>query len=616
MTPRPPGKPMSIRKLLLPALLASLGVGTCVLAGWGVRKVLLARQVDSLEAQTRNRVEFYRLSLESLLAKNESLPRLLTLEAGLREALERPRGAGVLPRADAYLEAVQAGSDLLAAYLMDAGGLTLASSNAGQPGSYVGNNYGFRPYFIDAARDGFGRFYGIGTTTGEPGYFLAARFLAGGRCLGAAVVKVSLDGFETALRRGGDTVLLVDAHGVIFLGSVPEWKYRTLARLDREAQEQLLASRQYGGQDFRPLDTALPGREGAALASLALPGREAADFLVQTVPAGHLGWRVVLLSSTRQARQNALLGGVAAGFAAALLGSLLIYWRLTRQRHRERRQGEAALRRAHQDLERRIAERTGDLVATNLSLEERIGALKAAEGILTRTRDEAVQAGKLAVLGQMAAGISHEITQPLTALNTFADNAVGLMDRGRLAEVRENLGLIRQMSDRVEHIVREVKTFARKAPAERRQLSVHDAIVQAVMMVDRARAQAGAVVEVEPFPEDTRAWADPLRFEQVLLNLLRNALDAAAGAEDRRIGLRVELEGRRVLVKVRDRGPGIAADVQPRLFDPFFTTKPAGQGLGLGLAISRMILSDCGGTLEGRNAEGGGAEFTIALEAA
>ena len=189
---------------------------------------------------------------------------------------------------------------------------------------------------------------------------------------------------------------------------------------------------------------------------------------------------MLILTSTKQERESALAGGIAAGFATAFLLSVVTYFRLNAHRYRERRQAEAALRQAHLELEQRISERTWDLVSTNVSLEKKVETLKTTENILRETSDNAVQAGKLAVLGQMSAGISHEINQPLTALSTFADNAVNFLERGRLDNVRENLGLIRQMADRMGHIVNEIKNFSRKTPAERRKTCLADVLNQSL----------------------------------------------------------------------------------------------------------------------------------------
>lgn len=588
----------------------------CGLAGWLTRELMLQRQLEGLRQQSLHHAEFYRMSLESLLSRNASLPRIIALEDRLQALLANPHKDTARSQANQYLLNVKEGADINAAFLLDRNGLTLAASNFRQSGSYVGNNYGFRPYFSDAIDNGFGVFYGVGATTGDPGYFLAAPIEHQGQRIGAATVKISLDDFEAALVRSGDIVLLVDANGVVFLSSVSQWKYRSLRPLNAAAQQRIENSRQYGRQIVRPLDEQISLTEHSGALSLKLPDVSRQPYLVSSVSTGSLGWSIVLLTRTGQERQNALLGGIAAAFAAAFLLSLVIYFRLSVRRYNERRLAESRLRQVHQQLEQRIAEKTADLQATNASLEERIEALKSTERILRETRDNAVQAGKLAVLGQMAAGISHEVNQPLTALHTFTDNAVDLLERGRLDDVRENLGFIKQMASRMGRIVGEIKHFTRRHTLERYPVSVFGVICQAAMLVESRRKQVEAQLVLPPADESIRVQADSQRLEQVLVNLLLNALDAVAATSNRQVEITVRRERGRVCLAVRDYGAGVSEVALSRLFEPFFTTKSSGQGLGLGLAISRMIVQELGGDIEVRNQKSGGAEFCVILEEA
>lgn len=589
---------------------------TCIVVGWCVQNWMLERQLDSFAQQSRPRADFYRLSLGSLLSRNESLPRILAMSEQLKALLKRPDNRNLQDGANSYLLSVKNGADINAVYLLDRKGLTLASSNYALESSFVGKNYGYRPYFREAVKKGFGRFYGIGVTTGEPGYFLAAPIKEKGEIIGAVAVKISLDDFESAFTRSGDRVLLVDAYGVIFLTSIPQWKYHTLAPLDTDAKRQLESSRQYSDVLQPPLKAKLRLQEEHYSIRIALPDAPAQDYLIQSVHTGTLGWSIVLLTPTRQEYQNALLAGVAAGFALALLLSTLIFFRLSIRRYNERRVAEARMQQEYRELESRIAERTTELLAANISLEDKIEALKSTENILRETRDSAVQAGKLAVLGQMAAGISHEVNQPLTALHTYTDNAVSLLEMGRLADVRDNLGFIKQMAVRMGKIVGEIKTFARKPAVERLEVRVGDVIRQAVMLVDTRRRQVGAQIDVTSIGDGLMVWADPQRLEQVIVNLLLNSLDAVAESTEKRIDVSVTVANSHVRITIIDHGPGIPADVLPRLFEPFFTTKSSGQGLGLGLAISRMIVAELGGRIDARNPESGGAEFAVVLEKA
>lgn len=593
-----------------------LAIVLCFFVGLAVNKVVLSLYLNSLRTSTAQRLDFYGMSLDTTLNRNDSLPKLIALEATLTDLLMKPQSADRKKSANNYLAKVKKDADIAAAYLMSDAGLTLAASNAGQQGSFVGNNYSFRPYFLEAMHGRLGRFYGIGATTGEPGFFLAAPILKNGHSIGVAAVKVSLNSFESALFKGGDTILLVDASGVVFLTSVNSWKYQTLTQLDQETELQLRSSRQYHSHHLRPMGTSLRLQQSPLIMTIAMPNGQPRDFLVQSKKVGHLGWTMILLSDYKQEKQGALLAGIAAGFAMAFLLSIITYFRLYAKQYKERRLAEAALRRVHLDLEKRIEERTAKLVTTNMSLEDKIETLKKTESILSETSDNAVQAGKLAVLGQMSAGISHELNQPLTALHTFTDNAVSLLERGRLHDLQKNLGLIRQMADRMGNIVSEIKTFARKAPSERQKIRIADAISQALMMAEPQRKQIGAVISISPFSQELLVWGDLMRLEQILLNLLRNALDAIADTADKYVVMDVQREEQDVRIVIKDSGLGISDTALPRLFEPFFTTKPVGQGLGLGLAISRMIITELGGKLYARNSDNAGAEFTIVLEVA
>ncbi|PLX98163.1 MAG: hypothetical protein C0622_11795 [Desulfuromonas sp.] len=301
----------------------------------------------------------------------------------------------------------------------------------------------------------------------------------------------------------------------------------------------------------------------------------------------------------------------------AVAGILIaVFFQLSTKRYKERRMAEAALRKAHQQLEQKIAERTADLVVANSTLQEKIKILKTTENILRESCNNAVQAGKLAVLGQISAGVSHEISQPLTAIHTFTDNSVSLLELGRVPEALENLKIISRMTDRIGHIVAEIKSFSRKSPAEKKAVSIANAVNHACLLVEPQRRRLDAILSVQPFQETLQVWADDIRFEQVLVNLLRNGLDAVAEQSDKRVTLTVTPQNNEVHIVISDTGPGIAEEILPQLFDAFVTTKSSGQGLGLGLAISHMIIADLGGKLTARNLAAGGAEFTIVLEEA
>jgi two-component system C4-dicarboxylate transport sensor histidine kinase DctB len=590
-------RPQSNRPWLLPIA----ATGLCLLIGLLAFQWLFRHNLDHERRLAAQRLDAFALSLEATLYRHEALPGLLALEPSLAALLREPQNPQRIAAANAYLEAAQQGAAVAATYLIDANGLTLAASNWRQPRSFIGHNYAFRPYFRDAVDHGLGRFYGVGVTTGEPGYFIAAPLREEGKVVGVVAIKVGLETLEQAMAGTGDTLLLTDGDGIVFLASDRRLRYRHLAPLAESVQTRLESTRQYGNQIIQPLaDLPLP-LTAAEPVRLALPDEAPREHLIVARPVGNLGWQVVQLGRPDEARGSAFTGASALVFAAAFVLGLAAHFR-----HRARRREE--LRRIHAELESRIAERTADLT-------EKIAALQRTEAILHETRDNAVQAGKLAVLGQLSAGISHELNQPLAALQTFADNASALLARGRHAEVAENLQMISDLVGRTGRIVRQLKSFARREADTPQAVNVADTIEHALLIVEPRRRETAAQITVAPFAPALTVTAEAGRLEQVLVNLLLNALDAMHGQPEARVDVQVSDDSGQVAIEVRDHGPGIPDDVRGHLFEPFYTTKPAGAGLGLGLAISLTIVESYGGTLAARNAPDGGAVFVLSLPA-
>ena len=271
---------------------------------------------------------------------------------------------------------------------------------------------------------------------------------------------------------------------------------------------------------------------------------------------------------------------------------------------------------AQAELEGQVEARTADLMRVNRQIETEVAERRLTEQELRRTQADLVQAGKLAALGQMSAALSHEINQPLAAARNYADSAALLIDRGDGARARENIGQILSLIDRMAAIARHLRNVARKPDEVLKVLSL-PAVLADAMVVVGARLQAAGVEVVSDVSTDLPAVrGGPVRLQQVLVNVLSNAADAMEGAKQRRINIVGRHEGGRVILSVRDRGPGVPAAIADRIFDPFFTTKTVGAGLGLGLSISYNIMKDFGGDLRVSTHPEGGAVFDIVLQAA
>jgi two-component system C4-dicarboxylate transport sensor histidine kinase DctB len=198
----------------------------------------------------------------------------------------------------------------------------------------------------------------------------------------------------------------------------------------------------------------------------------------------------------------------------------------------------------------------------------------------------------------------------------LSGNSVRFLERGDLPTVRVNLERIAQLADRMGLITGELRAFARKSSGEPHAVSLGAALGNALSVLESRVQQTGAEVQLDVATPEPIAWCDGNRLEQVLVNLVNNALDATAEGEARRVDVRCEQVASQVHVYVRDWGPGLSEAAQAHLFEPFFTTKGAGGGLGLGLALSAGIVRESGGTLTGANHPEGGAVFHLTLPAA
>jgi len=601
-TPQAQPRPTQhVRTLLGLVLLAGLALP--YLAYWWADSATTER----LREAGAQRLEVYATSLENLLDKYDLVPRMLELDKDVVRLLENPGDEDARNSVNEYLEGLNKKAESSNIYIVNLQGRTQAASNWRQKDSFIGDDVNFRPYIRNALRGRPGGFYGVGTTSLEPGYFYAHGIYKDGRMLGVAAIKVSIESQQRSWTQGADKVALVDPHGVIFLSSDPDWKFRALRPLSNNVRAELEQTRQYFAQALPPLtlkhDEALAnGDRLLVIRNSNAPGSASTPLmLAQTRSLAPRDWTFIYMSDLNAARGNASLAFLFALLAYGFLILLFLYWR---QRLR-----------AKEELERMVAERTASLARMTQDLSKEIDVRRQAEQQLQITQNELFQAGKLAVLGQMSASITHELNQPLTALRTMSDNAVLLFERGRMDDVRNNLKTISQVVARMGTITGKLKGFARKSNAELGPVSIHTSISNALVLVERRIQLDQVTFQLRIDKADIYALCDSNRLEQVLLNLMTNALDSMAGCAVRELVLEVSSKPGRVLIRVADTGPGLSDEARKRLFEPFYTSKPQGEGLGLGLAISEQIIRDFGGSLRAEQASAG-ACFVIELKEA
>ena len=632
---RPESANVTRRLLILFVLVAGL-VAACGLT-WSIS---WQGGIDTLRRNAAVRVDRTTNALKSTLERYESLPYLLAEHPFVQDALVNPT-APYVERANRYLEDLNLHARATASYIIQTDGLCVAASNWHEPDSFVGAGYQFRPYFVDAVKGGVGRFFGIGTISHDPGYYISQPVRGDGKIVGVAVVKLNLEWFQGA--DAAEPLIVTDDHGVIFLSSVPAWKYHTVRPLSGAVADSIYQTRQYAQQEIAPLPVTIERTlEGDAQIVRVGGGRYAPRYLASRRAIGEPDWQLITMASVAPVDTDARNAAIITGFGYVTLCLLAFYWRMRRARVREMMRSRELLQRAYAELNQRVAERTADLSQANEQLKKEVSERTRAEQELRAAHDELIQASKLAALGQMAAGITHELNQPLAALRGFSDNTRVLLERGDQASARENLEAIAALTERMGKITNQLKLFvgrarprSARAPLSRALRNVLALLQKRLQGVDvtltvvDAEAETGTQTRTrfdlsDGHPEFV-ANCDDLRLEQVLINLLGNALDATgdggaghpgAPAAPARIEIEIEAVAATLSVSVHDNGPGIPDDVLPHLFEPFFTTKEMGQGLGLGLAISSSIARDAGGSLVARNAPGGGALFVLTLRRA
>jgi two-component system C4-dicarboxylate transport sensor histidine kinase DctB len=595
------------------------GAALCVavplqVASW-VRQIAL----DELRTRSGHTLNLVVENLRGELAKFRHQPKLLATTREFAAVLRSDASPALIQSINEELARINTVSGALDTYLMNTDGLTIAASNWASERPFVGQNFSYRPYFQAAMQGRLGRYFALGTTSGERGYYFAYPVREHGTIMGVLVVKVEVGQLERAWQAPDGEVMVVDPHGVIFLSSNPHLRLRTLAPLAPEIVTVLKQSRKYSARTLEPLNVVRTRAAGDTMEFMTVESPNPAtrtddskstEYLAQHIEMASAGWRVIMLADTRNIAWQANVSIIVAALAMV---SLTLIAAILHQRR-----GRIAERIAMQDaaqikLEQSVQQRTSELTAANVRLKSEIEVRLRAEEELRRTQSDLVQATKLAALGQMSAGLSHELNQPLAAIETYADNARALIERGDHVTASQNLLGISDLIKRMARIIKNLRTYARNEPVMTRPASLRRAIDGALTLLHQRIERDGVAVHFNSADFELNVLGGDIRLQQVFVNLISNALDAMSGCSPREIRIGIMRMPGKVCVTLHDSGPGIAAEHLKNVFDPFYSTKQVGEGMGLGLSIAFGIMKQFGGAIEAANHERGGALFTMTL---
>ncbi len=524
--------------------------------------------------------------IDSELAKFRLLPVVLKEYSDLHDVL-----AGETRTATARLNekleflAYEIGSPII--YVIKRDGTVIASSNANTPESFVGRNYDYRPYFQGAMAAGAAEYYAIGDLSGRFGLFLARRIGDEANPVGVVVVKFEFHRLVQTWSNDPGQTFVVDPRGIILASTDKAEDLRSFQPIAEAERTKISQSGQFSVADLQPSHYALEPEN-------MMRGPSGAKFLTVSEPIAGTELRLLHVEavgpSIRAANDLARLITVAALLILMAIAGA-VYWRVTRA---------ARLAADRAALETAVAERTAELSA-EMAKRER------ADKRFREAREELGQANRLASLGSITAGLVHEINQPVATIQTLTENAQHHLAKGKLDKVAANLSTSIELTSRIGSITQEMRRFARRGHRDLAPVRLDELIEGTLLLMGDRFRNAGVTLEM---PNGSNFWvlANRVRLEQVLVNLLQNALDAVAGQSERRVALFISEEDQLVSLVVADNGPGIDPALGDEVFSPFVTGKP--DGLGLGLGIARDIMTELEGTLRIVSSPLGGAAFS------
>jgi two-component system, NtrC family, C4-dicarboxylate transport sensor histidine kinase DctB len=543
--------------------------------------------------------------LRGELEKQRALPVILARDSDVRTAL----ADGERHALDLKLEAIARETRAAVIYVLGKDGVAIAASNWREPTSFVGNDYAFRDYFSGAVAGGAAEQFALGTVSQRPGLYITSRVDEGGTHLGVIVVKVEFDRVEADWRALGGQTYVVDKRGVVLLSTVTDWRFQVENALAPQIAAEIRQSLQFGAAPLTPLPLR---RDGEVVHGM---GAAAGSHVASRSPIPTTDWQLEVLMPVDKAIRDdrAELQTLVALLLmpGAALGALALR---RRQVNLARRSAEARIK---AELERRVAERTAALAGANERLVEEMAERTRAQERLSDAREELAKANRLATLGQVTAGVAHEINQPLAAMRTYAENARAFLVRADAAGANGALAKVIGLTERIGAITDTLRGFARRGGGPLVPVDLGETIDGALMILDAALRQAGIAPGIPTLAEPVSVQARPVELEQVLVNLLRNAIEAMAmqrSGQAPRLAISIAAEAEHVDIAIADSGPGLDADGLAALFTPFRTTKP--RGLGLGLVISHDIVASFGGTLAATSRPDEGTTFTIGLKRA
>ncbi|WP_392344867.1 cache domain-containing protein [Pseudoalteromonas prydzensis] len=548
---------------------------------------LFGRHYDLTQAKRQAQRQVNQLShyLDTELARFAAIPHLVT-DNQLLTAFVSDNNQAVQP-INNYLADIQQASGASDVYVLNSKGDVVASSNWQLDYSYIGNNFAFRPYFYQALAGEKVAYFALGLRSNERGIYFSEPIYHDNNVIGVVVLKVNVSKFESDRQllntSQASHFYLSLADNIIAMSDIQSWRLNTMQQIDDAKQQSFINSRRYLDHMPKVIDAQQQSSHGVPILHISETNKRS-KYVPATAAIELLNAQMTVLvdmSSVNIAQLPRLVW-----IAVIYAGALLIFYSLM-----ARFAGYKKLLYSRHSLEQEVIERTHALEKAQTAL---------------------VQSAKLATIGQLSAGINHEINQPLSAMSTYLVSAKRLIIKGDVTQAADNIVIVQALIERVHKIVGQLKHFSKPAQTQLREQSLAQLLKNAMVIASAQLKHDDVIVKPVEIANTIKVWVDGVKFEQVLVNVITNASYAMAQSPKRELSFEIEQFDGRVKLSILDTGPGIEQHALGTIFEPFYSTKST-NGLGLGLSISKQIINSFNGCLTAHNRPDGGAQFIITL---
>lgn len=558
----------------------------------------ISNQIDSLKSELQQKS----IELTLRVKRYEFIPYSLATSEHINHFLiKEVKTSADYESINSYLSSITKQTRALALYLLDEKANVIASSDEDINKSAIGYNLSHRPYFQIVQPGKTIGYYGVGISNSVSGYYQANGIFINGVKKGVIVAKINLNQYLKTHSANYHTVLL-DRDNIVAFSSNPEWFYHTIRSLSSEKNDSIIKEKRYYDHKILGLDVkreiTLENQSGIAYVN-----NVHYVYHYRHIPAMEM--IIVGVMPLKKVALNMLPLLLAINLAWALIIVCLYVINQRNQIIKLKQEKQDVLESTKERLETLVHQRTNELFKRTKQLEAEVKEREATEAVLRNTQQELLQKEKLAVIGQLSAGLAHEINQPLAAISMMSANALKLIELGAADEAKDNLERLIRSVDFIGQLSNQLRSFSRTGDDIVGPVSVNASVDNSMLLIShRFKRNNCQFIRLSP---DVDIWCmcNNIRLQQVIVNILNNALDAILDSNSERfITANWYSDNEYAVIEFEDSGMGIPPENLKNIFEPFFTTKK-NHGLGLGLSISAEIIKSYNGLLTATNGKQG-----------